>query len=71
LKHFTPFNAKVTFLFKAFEIKWGKKASILGDHSIKVMIGSILAKDINSSILKFLNMPFFSLIQDFVLRNDF
>jgi hypothetical protein len=39
LKHFARFSANVTFLFKAFEIRWGKKASILGDHSIGVLIG--------------------------------
>jgi hypothetical protein len=39
LKHFARFSAKVTFLFKAFEIRWGKRASILGDHSIGVLIG--------------------------------
>jgi len=39
LKHFARFSANVTFSFKAFEIRWGKKASILGDHSIGVLIG--------------------------------
>jgi hypothetical protein len=39
LKHFAQFSANVTFLFKAFEISLGKKASMLGDHSIGVLIG--------------------------------
>ena len=39
LKHFARFSANVTFSFKAFEIRWGKKASILGNHSIGVLIG--------------------------------
>jgi hypothetical protein len=45
---------------------WGT----LGLQAVKALLGSIPAKDINSSNFKVLNMPFFSLIQDFVLRND-
>jgi hypothetical protein len=29
LKHFARFSANITLLFKAFEIRWGKKVSIL------------------------------------------
>jgi len=39
LKHFAQFSANVIFLFKAFKIRWGRKGSILFDHSIGVLIG--------------------------------
>jgi hypothetical protein len=45
---------------------WGT----LGLQAVKALLGSIPAKDVNFKF-KVLNMLFFSLIQDFVLRNDF
>ena len=106
LKHFAWFSVNVTFLFKAFEIKWGKKASILGDHSIgvligkyncatfpwpnpiasmknwgtlglqavKALLGSIHAKDINSSNLNFwtcLSFHLFKILYQEMISNNF